>query len=105
MFFSFFFFPKVVMRCKVGGRMAGGVLKKQKEKKYMERRKDIWERQAGCDNERAARDKRVVSGGSRSLRLGIKEGHFNQVVCIGGGGRKKNQPLLCEIIVGSLVQG
>lgn len=56
----------------------------------MERRKDIWERQAGRDNERAARDKRVVSGGSRSLRLGIKEGHFNQVVGDGeAGGRKK----------------
>lgn len=76
-----------------GGRQDGRWRIKQKKKtkkKHMERRKDIWERQAGCDNERAARDKRVVSGGSRSLRLGIKEGHFNQGVGNGGrGGEKK----------------
>lgn len=65
--------------------------KDKKKTKHMERRKDIWEQQAARDNERAARDKSVVSGGSRSPRLGIKEGHFNQVVGNGGvwGGRKK----------------
>lgn len=69
-----------------GGRQDGRwhIKQKTKSKNHMERRKDIWERQAGRDNERAARDKRVVSGGSRSLRLGIKEGHFNQVVGNGG---------------------
>lgn len=53
---------------------AGGVLKTTR------RRKGIWDRRAGCDNEVTARDKRVVSGRSGSLRLGIKRWEKTTVV-------------------------
>lgn len=36
----------------------------------MEWRKGIWDGQAGCDNEGTARDKRVISGRSRSHEAG-----------------------------------
>lgn len=49
-----------------GGHLkAGGVLKN-----HMKWRKGIWDKQAGCDNEGTARDKRGVSGRSRSLEAG-----------------------------------
>lgn len=47
-----------------GHSKTGGVLKN-----HMERMKGIWDRQAGCDNEGTARDKRDVSGRSRSLEV------------------------------------
>lgn len=68
-------FSGVVNEMQGGGWEAGGVLKN-----HMEWRKGIWDRRADCDNERTAREKKVVSGRSRSPRLGIKEGHFNHLV-------------------------
>lgn len=46
----------------------------------MESRKGILERQAGCDNEGTARDKRLLVAGRGACGRGLKEGHFNQVV-------------------------
>lgn len=57
---------------------AGGVLKNRTK-----RGKGIRDRQAGCDNEVTARDKRVVSGRSGSLRLGIKRSEKNTAVVAG----------------------
>lgn len=53
---------------------AGGVLKTTW-------RKGVWDRQAGGDNEGTARNKRSVSGRSRSPEAGDRGGHFNQAVC------------------------
>lgn len=49
-----------------GGHLkAGGVLKTT-----WLRRKGVWDRQAGCDNEGTARDKRGLSGRSSSPEAG-----------------------------------